>query len=166
MRPAAAALLLLLGACQREAPAPAKVEGGGGEALETAAKARGLIDDPGKIVPTGVYANGEDRVCVLPLADGSYRIGASVDLGEEQRCTARGSAKGRDRLEVRIGGECRFVAEVDGDRIVFPATMDPACDRQCHGRSTLAALSAGRLSDSAAEAARTEGLDGEPLCGG
>lgn len=164
----AGAALLLLAACHREAtaPTPPEVAGGGGEALEAAAVARGLVINPSAVVPTGVYSNDEDQVCVLPLSDGHYRIGASVDLGEDQRCTARGSATGRDRLNVSLGDGCRFTAEVDGDRIVFPATIDAACDRQCRGRASLAALSAERLSDSAAEAARTRGLDGTPLCGG
>ena len=159
----ALALLLLLSACGREdAPVPATPQGDGAR-LEAAARAAGIVADEGEASPVGVFATASDRVCVLPRDDG-YRLGASVDLGEGQRCVARGTASGRGPLAVDFGRDCRFEARFDGDRIVFPAVLPAGCEIWCEGRTSLAALRAERLSDSAAEAARTQGADGEGLC--
>lgn len=164
MKQTAIAVILLLCACGRQ-PATEQ-ESGAGAALERAARASGMVPDPTRVVPTGVYGSGEDKVCVVPQGGGQYRVGASVDLGEQQRCAGRGTARGRDKLDVRMGGGCDFVASLDGDTIAFPAVLPGACDTMCEGRATLAALSATRLSESVSEATRVAGSDGKPLCGG
>lgn len=156
--------VLLLAACSGD---PAAEEAmGAGAALERAARAGGMVSDPARTVPTGVYGSGEDKVCLVPQGNERFRIGASVDLGEQQRCAARGSARGRDKLDVHLGDGCEFVASFDGDTIAFPAVLPGACDTMCEGRATLAALGAARLSESVSEATRVMGSDGKPLCGG
>lgn len=156
-----AALLVLLPACDRGGDGPK--DRTAGTALEKAAVGVGLIGDPDNVTPTGVFAADGDRVCVLP-ADRDYRIGASVDYGEGQRCIARGTARGRGTLRVDFGGGCGFDAQVDADRLSFPAILPPACDRLCDGRASLAALRADRLSYSPSEGARSRGADGALLC--
>ena len=157
-------LPLLLTACGAQ-PAE-KIGAGAGAALERSARASGMVSDPAHVVPTGVYGSGEDKVCLLPAGDARYRIGASVDLGEQQRCAGRGIARGRGKLDVRMGDGCEFVASLDGDSITFPAVLPGACDTMCEGRVTFAALSAARLSDSVSEATRVIGSDGKTLCAG
>jgi hypothetical protein len=158
-----AALLLLLAGCGREAAEPAQAVDGDGARLEAAARATGLVGDESRVAAVGAFDSGSDRVCLLPGGDGARRIGASLDLGEGQRCTARGTASGRP-LTVEFGRDCRFVAQLESDRIVFPAVLPAGCEVWCEGRASLAALNAARLSDSAAEAARVQGADGEALC--
>lgn len=164
MKGAALALALLLAACSGQSPVGN--EASAGAALERAARGSGMVSDPSRVVPTGVYGSGEDKVCLVPQGKDRYRIGASVDLGEQQRCAGRGIARGREKLDVRLAEGCEFVASVDGDTIAFPALLPGACDTMCEGRTTLAALGVARLSDSVAEATRVVGSDGEPLCAG
>jgi len=160
----AVALALMLAGCTSQPATDA--ETGAGAALERAARASGIVSDPSRVVPTGVYASGEDKVCLVPQGDDRYRIGASVDLGEQQHCVGRGTARGRDKLDVQMEEGCAFVASLDGDTIAFPAVLPAACDTMCEGRATLAALGATRLSDSVSEATRAVGSDGRPLCPG
>ena len=158
--PLAAALLGWLTGCERPSPSPAATVGA---TLEASARARGLVGDPSSINPTGVYAGETDRACVMPER-GDYRIGVSVDYGEGQGCLARGTARGKGSLDVRLGDRCRFTALLDGDRIVFPALLPAACDRGCRGRASLATFSATRLSASASEAGSVPAMDGRALC--
>ena len=163
MRQALAAALVVTGCTSQPA---ADTGTGAGAALERAARTSGMVADPARIIPTGVYASGEDKVCLVPQGDDRYRIGASIDLGEQQRCTGRGIARGQGKLDVRMGEGCEFVASLDGDTIAFPAVLPAACDTMCEGRATLAALGATRLSDSVSEATRAVGSDGRSLCSG
>lgn len=156
-----AALLLLLGACQRqEAAAPAPQ--GDGVRLEAAARAAGMLADP-DAPPVGVFAAGTERVCIVPQGS-AYRVGASVDYGAGQRCVARGTASGQADLAVDFGRDCRFDVRFEGDRLVFPAVLPAGCEMWCEGRASFAALAVERLSASAAEATRTVAADEEPLC--
>ncbi len=158
--PFVGALLLLAGCGDNSTAAP---KTSAGAALEKAAIARGIVADPASIDPVGVYSSDTDRVCVVPQGDG-YTIGASVDYGEAQSCTARGTATGRATLDVRFQDGCRFTAKVEGDRIVFPAILPQACDTACTGRASLAALNAERLSRSGTEAASMTGAGNARLC--
>lgn len=157
---AALAALSCLSACDRDAR-----ESDAGPALEQAARAAGMI---GRSGPTGVFASDSDRVCLVPLPDEGYRVGASVDYGEGQRCVAHGTARAAaDRdgaVAVDFGGGCRFDATLTGDRLAFPAAVPEGCERLCSGRASLATLIGDRLSDSRAEAAAARDASGEPLC--
>ena len=149
MRIAALALLCLAG-CGR-APAPAVVRDDAGAALERTAIAAGAVADPAALDPAGAYASETDRACLVRTAD-AMRIGVSVDYGAGQRCLARGTVRGNAKLAIDLGDDCRFEGRFDGARVVFPATVPVACDRACTGRATLGAMTAERLSSSAAEA--------------
>ena len=167
MRRAGLTLALLLAGCDPPAArAPASDARSAGASLERAAIAAGLVADPGTIEPTGTFGSDTDSICLLPMRDGAYRIGASVDYDAEQRCVARGTARGRDRLAVDFGGACRFTATLDGQRLAFAGSVPAACDRLCTGRATLEALIGDRLGSTTAEAARARGADGKLLCAG
>lgn len=155
----ASLLLALLAAC-----GPKAGEGddaAAGRALEAAARNLGLVADARDA--TGVYAAGEDRAC-LTGASPRYRIGVSIDYGDGQRCLAKGTARGKDDLAIDLGGDCRFTAARDGDRMTFPAQTPAACAAVCQGRATLDAVALDRLSEGAGEAARLRGADGKLLC--
>ena len=162
MRVPLAAWLLLAACGERAAPVAGVLEGGG-RGLEAAAVRRGIVTDPARVDPVGLYASETDTVCVTPAGDG-YAVGAMVDYGEAQGCVARGTATGRSTLSMRMGDDCRFAATLEGDRITFPAVLPAACDRSCRGRASLSALSAPRLSGSASEARSRVATDREPLC--
>jgi hypothetical protein len=156
-------LLLVLAGCDRQ-PGGEAAAGSAGASLERAAIGAGMVPDPAKLDPTGVYASETDRLCIAP-GDGGNRIGARIDYDDQQGCVARGEVTGRDTLKIDFGDDCRFDATFDGERIVFPATVPSACERRCVGRATLAALTAARLSGSATEASAMRSEDGAPLCG-
>ncbi len=132
-----------------------------GRALETAARDAGIVSDLAEA--TGVYAAGEDRLC-LTGAVPRYRIGVSVDFGDGQRCIARGTAEGRGDLLIDLGQGCTFTAKRHGDRLLFPVRAPAACKRSCQGRATLDALTLDRLSEASGEATRLRGADGRLLC--
>ena len=157
----ALALALLLAACGRSPDAVAGETAGA--ALERTAVARGIVADPAKVDPVGLYGSESDRVCVVPGGDG-YRVGAAVDYGEGQGCFATGTARGRETLDVRFGEACALSVRVEGDRLVFPALLPPACDHYCTGRASLAALTADRISASATEAASAVTGSGAKVC--
>ena len=154
-------LLLALTACDR---APPQAETAG-DRLEAAAQAAGLVADAdGSLV--GAWARETDRVCVVPGVGGTTRIGALVDYGEGQGCSASGTLE-QSGATVRVRfGECRFEARFDGERLSFPAELPSACDRACTGRASLAALSVERQGSSVSEAATLQAPNGALLCGG
>lgn len=152
---------LLLAACGQDQQAPDTP----GARLEAAAAARGLVLQTAGGSLVGSWAEDTDRLCIVTAGKG-LRIGALVDYGEGQGCAATGEAtRKRDVLRVRFG-DCQFEARFDGERISFPASLPPACDRYCTGRASLTALSVARLSDSASEAATLRAPNGRTLCGG
>lgn len=156
-------LCVMLARCDQ--PPPLAPPQGAGARLERAAIAAGIVPDPDRTDPVGVFGVEGDQVCVVPRARG-YTIGAIVDYGEDQACVGRGSATGRAPLKVEFGSGCRFDAAFDGERITFPAMLPRGCERLCTGRATLAALAAPRLSATAAEAAALRAPDGRSLCAG
>jgi hypothetical protein len=158
-------LLLVLAGCGRQPETTRSSPPVAGKALERAAIAAGVVADPASIDPVGAYAADTDRVCIV-RADAGYRIGIAVDYGDEQGCVARGTARGGQRLAVTLGGDCRFEAQADGQRITVPATLPASCDRAfCTGRATLTAVIADRLSATEAEARAMRAPDGHNLCG-
>ncbi len=135
-----------------------------GAKLEAAATQAGLVADPKGSIQ-GSWARDTDRVCVIDSGNGTSRMGATVDYGEDQGCTASGTvSRSGDRLRVAFGS-CKFEAKFDGDRIRFPADVPAACERLCTGRASLAALAVDRLSESRSEAAALRSPKGELLCG-
>lgn len=160
MRLALLIALLLTGCDTRHSP----VATSAGKRLETAASVAGLVVDPATASEVGSWAREGDRLCVVPVADGTERIGALVDYGERQGCIAAGTViRSGERLDVKFG-ECHFAAHFDGDRIVFPATLPAACDRLCTGRASLAALSVARISGASSEARTLRSPHGKALC--
>ena len=161
-RAIALALALLLGACgEGEAPIAAT---GAGAKLERAAVAAGLVPDPARASIVGAWVRDSDRVCVVPGEGGRERIGVVIDYGEGNGCVASGTVRrSGDRLAVDLG-TCRIDARFDGERITFPAEIDPACERSCRGNASLAALAVERVSGSAAEAASLRAPSGRLLC--
>ena len=135
-----------------------------GAKLEAAATQSGLVADPKGSIQ-GSWARDTDRVCVIDSGNGTSRMGATVDYGEDQGCTASGTvSRSGDRLRVAFGS-CKFEAKFDGDRIRFPADVPAACERLCTGRASLAALAVDRLSESRSEAAALRSPKGQLLCG-
>lgn len=158
---------LFLAGCHRGAPDPSAAPAPQG--LEAAAIAAGVIPDPASTDLTGVYATGNDRICIVPNAQ-AYRIGVFVDYDETQNCGASGVVtRDGDTLRVTLGAEgdsgCSLDARFEGDRIVFPARVPDRCQQACRGRASIAALDVMRLSESAAEAATVRDARGRLLCG-
>ena len=159
MRPIAAAALLVA-ACSRE-PSVAETPGA---RLEAAASAAGMIHDPRAGSLVGSWSRDTDRMCALPAAKGGFVVGVSVDYGPGQQCTGRGTAM-RVGETVRFAlGDCRVEAHVDGDSLVFPATVPDACESLCRGRASIASLRVERIGGSLSEAAMMRDPRGKPLC--
>lgn len=158
-----AALMLLLAGCERTEP---DIAASPGAKLEAAAVRAGLVPDPERTSLIGSWARDTDRICVVPGNGGRERLGVLLDYGEGNGCVATGTVRrSGDRLAVDLGG-CRIDARFDGERITFPAEVDPACDRLCRGNVTLASLSVEQVSASAAEAATLRAPSGRLLCPG
>jgi hypothetical protein len=160
VRFAAVILVLALAGCGQRRPDAQDTAGG---RLEAAAQAAGLIADPkGSLV--GAWARDGDRVCIVPGADGATRIGALVDYGDGQACTASGTLQ-RSGETVRVNfGDCRFDARFDGERLTFPPEVPAACGQACRGRASFAALAVERQGESASEAATLRAPGGAYLC--
>ena len=159
--------LLLLGACAQQqpaaAPSPRPTPAAG---LEAAAIEAGLVTDPASTDLTGLYARDTDRLCIVPAAT-DYRIGVSIDYGEDQYCSGSGTvARAGETLKVDFPGApgCTFAARFDGDRIAFPGRVPEACQTLCRKRASIAALGVDRLSDSTAEASTLRDGKGRLLC--
>ena len=159
-------LTLLLAGCHRAASDPAASPTPQG--LEAAAIQAGVIPDPASTDLTGVYATGNDRICIVPSAK-AYRIGVFVDYDETQNCGGSGVVTSDgDTLHVTLGASgdgCTIDARFEGDRIVFPPRVPDACQKACRGRASIAALDVTRLSESASEAATLRDARGRLLCG-
>ncbi len=154
---------LLLAACHSQ-PAAAPRGNTPGDRLEAAAEAAGVVSDPARVDPAGLYARDTDRLCLVPDGAGAYRVGALISYDGGGGCAASGTAtRSGDRLEVAFG-DCRFAARFEGDRVTFPAEVPSACNTACTGRATIAALAVERLSDSASEAAALHDAHGQAMC--
>lgn len=154
--------LLVLAGCAQEAD----TGNAGGAALEDAAIAAGLVRDPASTDIAGLYALDTDKLCIVAAKSGGYRIGATVDYGEEG-CSAAGTVtRSGEQLRVAFDGApgCDFDARIDGDRIVFPGGVPAACEKLCTNRASLAALEVGLLSEAASEAAAMRDFRNKELC--
>lgn len=149
MRPAAFALLLLAGCSEQAAETP----GAAGPALEEAAVARGLVADPDAAPLTGLFARDADRLCLRGEGAGAI-VGISVDYGEGNGCSARGTTeRSSGGLTLDFGEACRFDADYDGAVIRFPGALPDGCADLCRGNASLSGMAAERLSHSAGEVA-------------
>jgi hypothetical protein len=158
-------LLLMLAACSKSTPVAAPPTTSSSE-LERAAIAAGVIPDPNDTDITGLYARDTDRLCVVPDRDG-YRIGAFVDYGDAQSCTAKGRvSRSGEKLHIAFDGGCSLDASFDGASIQLPGEVPAPCRTLCTGHASLAALDAERLSDSVSEASTLRDAKGRMLCGG
>jgi len=153
-------LALVVAGCDR---APSATTGdSAGARLEAAAERAGIVSDPDAPLE-GAWARDTDRLCVVGTGKTS-RIGVSVDYGEDQGCAATGVAE-REGTALRLTfGDCRIVAQYDGDRIVFPAIVADACQALCTGRATLAAVTVDRQSMARSEALTLRSSKGTRLC--
>lgn len=136
--------------------------------LETAAIAAGVIPDPVGVDLTGLYARDTDRVCIVPARQG-FAIGIFVDYGDQQLCSAAGTAtKLGETLTVTLAGApgCAFDARFEGDRVVLPGALPAACAKLCSGRASMTALDVRQLSDSVSEAQTMRDSKGKLLCSG
>ncbi len=156
----ALSLLLLLGGCGSGQGEPAAAPT---QTLEQAALAAGLVADPAKADPTGLYARDTDRLCLVPAGD-RFRVGVTIRFDERQGCLGRGTAtRSGDALDIELPN-CRIAASYDGQRIVFPANLPEGCSALCSDRATMSALEVEQLSASAAEAATLRDEGGRLLC--
>ncbi len=152
------AAALLVAGCSQGGPTPEAVEGA---ALEQAAIARGVVRDPARATPVGLYAREGDRMCVT-----GQRIGVFIDYGEGTGCSGRGRyARDGEQLRVDLGNDCAFAAAFDGDAVRFPGKLPDGCTALCTRRASLSGLQLDRLSNSAAEAAALRDPLGRGLCG-
>lgn len=155
------AMIFALAGCTQQ---PATTGADAGPDLERAAIAAGVVRDPAATDIAGLYARDTDRVCIAPGRVG-YRIGASIDFGGGQMCSASGTvARSGDALRVDFGDGCTFEARLDGETIVFPGSMPAACDKRCTDRASLTALEAELQSDAVAEATALRDAKGKALC--
>jgi hypothetical protein len=160
---AAAALLLLLGACSGGQPAAPKTEEP--QDLESAAIERGLVRDPKDSEIAGLYGRDTDRLCIL-RADNAYRAGAFVDYGDGITCSGSGTAtRAGETIHLELGEGCSFDARFDGEKIRFPGALADTCAKLCTRRASFAGLEVSRMSESEAEAAALRDADGKRLCG-
>ncbi|WP_221227428.1 hypothetical protein [Stakelama sediminis] len=134
--------------------------------LEQAAIARGVIANPKDATLTGLYRLDTDSVCIVP--DGrQYRIGAFVDYGQGIQCSGSGSlSRSGPTLHIRLENSqgCRFDAQFQDHRIIFPAELPEGCDSLCSARASFAALKVKQLSNSLSEASALKDARGQSLC--
>lgn len=162
MRIASVLGALMLGACSGERA----IDDSGLPDLDAIAIERGVIADPDRTDPSGLYARGGDRLCLVPRRGGSNGIGLFVTYGEDGGCRARGSAMARgNALTVTLASGCSFTARADGSAIAFPGKLPDACARLCSGRASLDGVAFEHLSESIAEAQALRDPEGQTLCG-
>lgn len=136
-----------------------------GPALERAAIAAGVVRDPATTGIAGLYTRDTDRLCIV-ASDSGLRIGATIDYGGGQNCSARGTAaRAGEALGVDFGNGCTFDARIDSATITFPGRLPGSCDRLCTDRASLTALQVELQSDAAPEAAALRDARGRMLCG-
>jgi len=155
------AAILLLAGCSEAVD----TGNSGGAALEAAAIAAGVVRDPDAGTLAGLYTRDTDQVCIV-AKDGTYRIGASVDYGD-QGCSASGTVTRRgERLSIGFDGApgCNFEARMDGDRIIFPGAVPSACEALCTDRASLAAIEVDLLSEAQSEALAMRDRHGHTPC--
>lgn len=163
--------LALLG-CRNE-PA-AVVPPPSSNALESAAREAGLVDDPASVLPTGLFENrhavGTDSLCLKPVSGNRYRFGTIAAFGATLRCEGKGAAvhSGPTVALTFDDAQCAFVAAYDGRAIHFPGVVPAGCAALCGPRASLSGVSFDRSGWAVADAHRLRSRDprrvGQRLC--
>jgi hypothetical protein len=172
-----AALLLvgLLSGCRSEPEAPRATVAT--SPLEAAARDAGLVDDPGVVLPTGLFENrhaaGRDSLCFRPIGGQRYRFGAIASFGSTLICEGGGTAT-HDGGDVTLtfegaalrGGDCRFTASYDGRSVRFPGVVPAGCSALCGPRASMSGVSFDRSGWAEADALtlRSRGASRIKLC--
>ena len=169
MRGSLAAVLILAGCADRDAPPERPDPTTTSEALDRAAIASGQLPDPSAPVTGSYFADtdiGSDRLCLVADGDGEpMRVGLSVSYGTGGICVGRGTATGRGRrLKVRLGEDCAFTGSVEAGGFAVPGSLPAGCRTLCTGRASLAGVTVPKSSDSDAEALALVDPQGAPLC--
>jgi hypothetical protein len=150
LRVAAIAFLLLAACSEPVVDAPDAA----GPSLEEAAIVRGLVPDPDAAPLTGLFARDADRLCLRAGDAADAIIGVSIDYGEGNGCSARGTARRTGSgLAIELSEACRFDADYDGEVIRFPGALPTECADLCRGNASLAGMATERLSHAAGEVA-------------
>ena len=155
----AAALLLLLGACERPAPGTgADVAADPGNPLEKAARARGIVRAEAS-APTGVFERshdlGRDAMCVVPDGAGQWRFALTAAFGPGLSCMVKGGIvrEGEDWRMRFAGAEgCEVAVREKEDELRLPGQLPPQCESLCPSRASLAGLRLPRASWSEGDA--------------
>ena len=173
-RAAVTALIALTG-CRSEPEAPRATAAS--SPLEAAARDAGLVDDPGVVLPTGLFENrhaaGRDSLCFRPAGGRRYRFGAIASFGSTLICEGGGTAT-HDGDSIALvfeggvldGGGCAFTASYDGRSVRFPGVVPAGCAALCGPRASLSGVSFDRSGWAAADALtlRSRGPSHAALC--
>ena len=136
-------------------------------ALDAAAIASGQLADPtGR--PVGSYEadldTGVARMCVTGT-EPALAVGLLIADGAGGACLGRGTAEhSRERLRLRLGGDCRIAATLEGGSAILPDTVPDGCRALCTGRATLDGAVLPKVSDAAAAARSLTDAQDRPLC--
>lgn len=173
-RYAAPLMLLALASCgggeDRTANTATAPDPATASALEQAAVEAGVVAEVDSLSPVGLYRQrheaGLDSLCIVGGGDGETRFGLEAVFGRDISCRGHGRlSRSGDRLTLSFAGSsCRIEAEYQGDRIVFPGTIDAACNRLCTERGSLEGVSFPRVSREESVARDARAQDRTKLC--
>lgn len=143
---------------------------GGAQALEDAAMNSGIVVDPAKVSPIGLYTHrheaGRDSLCIAPAGEGEMTFGMEAVFGESNRCIGRGKVRtAGDKLIFHFRrSTCLIIGIYDGDRVSLPGALDVNCADLCVDRASFEGVSFPRTSSDAAAARTARDRDGKSLC--
>lgn len=169
-----AVMLLALASCNsgedRTANTVASADPATASALEQAAIDAGVVAEADRLSPVGLYRQrheaGLDSLCIVGGGDGEARFGLEAVFGRDISCRGQGRlSRSGGRLTLSFAGSaCRIEAEYQGDWIVFPGTVDAACNRLCTERGSLEGVSFPRVSREESVARDARAQDRTKLC--
>lgn len=159
-------LPLLLMGCDRQAGTTAEVGAGAGNALEMAARERGIVH-ANMAMPTGVFERthelGRDALCVVPDGASRWRFALTAAFGPGLSCAAHGTmVREGDGWRMRFAKTegCEVLAREEEDELRLPGSLSPRCENLCPARASLAGLSLPRASWTEDDARRLQIGDG------
>jgi len=139
-------------------------------ALEQAAIDAGVVTEAKGVSPIGLYRQrhevGLDSLCIVEGRNGDTRFGLEAAFGRGIACHGQGTLKrSGDRLMLTFAeSSCQIEAEYEGDQIVFPGTVDAACNHLCTERGSLEGVSFPRVSRDESVARDARAQDRTKLC--